>query len=298
MWIFNSRMRWIAMVLALTPMYATDCCKNSVAMVAYLSGSATARSPGSHERVAISSLDWLSAGMTLEVGPRSHAVLILLNGRRYELRAGAKARLAANAAPKINGAARELPALPPIPRPAPIVSDSAPTSGAVRIRGAADMSDLYPRADVVALSDKVILRFKAVPDATSYRVALENDVGDRLLNVTTESTEVSVPSGTVKAGAHYHWGARAMRSGVAIGVGIEEFNTLSAEVALHRAEFASALSANSDDPATLALLAEVDLRLGLVAEACDEFSAALKQKPEDAALRRAFDSASASLWRQ
>jgi hypothetical protein len=295
MWMFDRAIRWVAIVLMAMSAQAADCCKNSVAVVASLSGSAMVRSPGSHEKASVSSLDWLSDGMTLEVGTRSHAVLILLNGHRYELKAGAKATLTAGAAPKITGAARELPALPPIPQPAPIGADSSPTSGAVRIRGAAEMSELYPRAGTVALPDEVTLRFKAVPDAMSYRVGLENDGGESLLNVTTEFTEVSVPSGSIKAGAHYYWRVRAMRSGTAIGVGMAEFSTLSAESALQRTEFATALGATGSDAATLALLAGIDLRLGLVAEACDEFSAALKQKPEDVTLQRALDSARARL---
>jgi hypothetical protein len=285
----------MAMVLALMPMHAADCCKNSVAVVAYLSGSVTVRSPGSREKVTVSSLDWLSDGMTLQVGKGSQAVLILLDGRRYELGQGAEMTLTAAGAPKINGAVRELPSLPPIPKPAPIEADSAPTSGAVRIRGPAEMSDLYPKAGMVALPDKVILRFKAVGDAASYHVILRDAGGDSKWSVTTESSEVLVPSEKVEAGAHYYWNVRALRSGVVIGAGEAEFSTLSAEAALQRTKFASAFGASGSDAATLGLLAEVDLRLGLVAEACDEFSAALKQKPEDMALRRALDSARATL---
>jgi hypothetical protein len=281
--------RWVVMALALAPNYAADWRRNSAAVVVSLSGSATVRSPGNPAKVAVSSLDWLSDGATLELGTGSRAVLILSNGRRFELGQGAKATLTANAAPKMTGAVRELPALPPIPKPATVVADAAPTSGAVRLRGGGDISgSLYPRAGMVALPDKLTLRYQSVPKATSYRVALESDGGDSLLNVTTDSTEVAVPPGTIRAGARYHWRVRAMRSGVATGVGMAEFTTLSAENALQRAEFASALGATDNDPATLALLAEVDLRLGLVAEACDEFGAALKQKPDDMVLRRAL----------
>jgi hypothetical protein len=290
----NPTIRWTMLALVLTPIYAADCCKNSVAVVASLSGSATVRSPG-HEKIALSSLDWLSEGMTVEVGTGSKAILILLNGHRYELGEGAKATLTSDGAPKVTGAVRELSALPPIPAPAAIVAESAPTSGAVRIRGAAEMSDLYPRAGVVVLADKVTLRFKAFPDANSYRVTLEDDGGGSLWNVTTGSTEISVPSGTIEAGARYRWQVKALRSGTAIGVGNAEFGALSAESALQRMEFASALGDRRSDAATLALLAEVDLRLGLVAEACDELSEALQQKPADMALRRALDSARSQL---
>lgn len=291
---FHSIHRWMVIALAVAPLHA-DCCKNSVAVIASLSGHAVVRPPGRREKMPVSTLDWLSDGATLEVAPQSQAVMILLNGHRYELRGGAKATVSGNAAPKITGAAQELPALPPIPRPAPVVAESAPTSGAVRVRGAAEMSGLYPRAGSVAISDKVALQYKAVPEATSYRVTLEDDAGNSLLNVTTESTEVVVPNGTIQAGSHYYWRVRAMLSGAEIGAGMAGFTTLSPDDALQRMEFSEALGASSKDPATIALLADVDLRLGLVAEACDEFSAALKQKPDDAVLRRALDSARSRL---
>jgi hypothetical protein len=288
MGILDRLTRCLAMASLLAPIYA-DCCRNSVAVVASLSGNATVRSRGTHDKVAVYSLDWLSDGMTIEVGKKSQVVIILLNGHRYELNEGAKATLSPGAAPKIKGSSRELPALPPIPKSIPIVADPTTTSGAVRIRGATEMSGLYPRAGIVAIPEKVTLRFNAVPEATSYRVALEDDRGDRLLNIVTESNELAVPSGTIKPGAHYFWHVRAMRSGVLIGVGMAEFFALSAADTLLRSQFAQAF--NVKNGATLALLADVDLRLGLVAEACDEFSEAFKQKPNDPALRRALDSA-------
>ena len=89
-----------------------------------------------------------------------------------------------------------------------------------------------------------------------------------------------------------------MRSGVAIAEGGEEFTTLPAEDVLLRGQFASALRAGSDDPAMLAVLAGVDLRLGLVSEACEEFGEAFKQKPGDEVLRRALDSACSKVGRE
>jgi hypothetical protein len=276
----------LAIGLLATPLVAADCCKNAVAVVASLSGSATKQTPGSREKAAVSTLDWLAPGTTLEVGARSQAVLILSNGHRYELGQGAKVTVTADADPKITGSGRELPALPPIPEPGPIALESAPTAGAVPVRGGEDMKDhLYPRAGMAALTDKTILRFRAVPGATSYHVGLEDEAGKSLFNVTTESTEVPLPDGTLEPGTQYYWRVRAMKSGQAIGAGLAQFATLPAEVALHRAEFAEALG---NDPATLAVAAEVDQRLGLIAEACAEFSAALRHSPNDTALTRAL----------
>lgn len=284
----------MAMALVASRMWA-GCCANSVAVVESLSGSATARLSASAKKIACASLDWLADGATIEVGPRSRAVLILLNGHRYELGEGATATVSANGAPKITGKARELSALPPIPEPAPVEAESASTSGATRIRGAVAMNHLYPGAGMAALAREVTLRFDPLPDATSYRVTLEDRQAKRLLNVTTESTEVPVPNGTMDAGAQYRWRIRAMRGNVEIGEGTAVFTTLSAENAERRAEFARALRAGRANPAGLALLGDVDLRLGLVAEACDEFGAALNGKPQDAAVRRALDACLATL---
>ena len=293
--LLDRTIRWIVMAFLLAPMCAADCCRNSVAVIASLSGSATAQSAGSHEKTSLSTLDWLSNGTTIDVGAASRVVLILVNGHRYELGEGARVTLTVQSVPEMKGPVRALSALPPIPAPAPIQAESAPTPGAPRFRSPPEMSGLYPRAGSAVLPDQVTLRFKAFPKARSYSVVLEDDNHHRLLSVTTQSTGVSVGSGTIEAGAHYRWQVEAMGPGGMIGAGVAEFSALSAENILYRTEFASALSSDGDNSATLALLAEVDRRLGLVAEACDEFTAALKQHPRDGTLRRALDSARAEL---
>jgi hypothetical protein len=260
-----------------------ECCKDSVAIVAQLSGTATARSADSRERGAIHLFDWLGEGTTLEVGKQSRAIVILSNGLRCAFGAGSKAVVAA-----------ELPALPPIPKPSAIATESASTSGAGRIRGAEVIQQLYPRAGMAVLADKVMLRFSGIPEATSYRLAIDDSAGNHLWSATTESTEVWIPTGVLKAGERYAWQVRAMRSGVLIALGVAEFSTLPAEEALKRTAFANALSA-AGDPASVAVLAGVDLRLGLIREAIDEFSAALNQKPGDVSLQRALDSARATM---
>jgi hypothetical protein len=286
--------RCVAIALAIWPIHA-ECCKNAIAMLEELSGTATTQSPGSSDRIDVHRLDWLSDGTTLVIGKGSHAVVILMNGHRYELGAGAKAILTADAAPRITGVARELPALPPIPAPAPIRTGSASTAGASHIRGGSEVSGLYPRAGASAIADNITLRFGGVREATSYRVAIDDARGNRLWNITTQKTSVSIPNDTLKPGERYVWHVRAMRSGVELGDGTAEFNTLTIPELAQRSEFVKALGARSDALATLALLGDVDLRLGLIAEACDEFSKALERNPDDAALRRALDDARASL---
>jgi hypothetical protein len=289
----RSLIRWLTFGLVALPMHA-ECCKDSVAIVAQLSGTATARPADSRERGAIHLFDWLGEGTTLEVGKQSRAIVILSNGHRYAFGPGSKAVLYADKEPKLSGDARELPALPPIPKPSAIATESASTSGAGRIRGAEVIQQLYPRAGMAVLADKVMLRFSGIPEATSYRLAIDDSAGNHLWSATTESAEVWIPTGVLKAGERYAWQVRAMRSGVLIALGVAEFSTLPAEEALKRTAFANALSA-AGDPASVAVLAGVDLRLGLIREAIDEFSAALNQKPGDVSLQRALDSARATM---
>ncbi len=279
------RIRCFALILLAGPLHA-QCCQNSVAVIASLSGKDEVLTARGHETKAAAAFDWLAEGDTLEVAARSQAVVILGHGHRYQLAGGAKITVTGKAVPKIGGAVRELPALPPIPQPAPVVAGSAPTPAAVRIRGGEKMNDLYPAAGAVALPDKAILQYKAVPQAASYRITLEDEVGKVVWNTSTAATKISVPAGTLRAGAHYYWQVRAMRAGIEIGAGTEEFNTLSAADSLKREQFAQAARATGGDTMTLALLADVDLRLGLRAEACDELSTAMKESPGDPGLKR------------
>ena len=268
--------------------------QDSVAVIAQLSGSATARTSAEGKPAAVHALDWIRSGTTVELGNGSRAVLILLNGHRWELRAGAKATVSGDAA-KVTGDARELAALPAIPRPAAVAVESAPTAGAAAIRGGETVTGLYPAGHAFALADNLKLQFDAVAKATSYRVTMEDDAGNRLLDVKSESNSVVVPSGTAQWGSRYRWEVRALGPSGVMARGGGSFATLPAEEALRREEFATAVHANGGDAEALGLLGEVDLRLGLIAEACEEFSAALAQKPGDSDLRRALESAKASL---
>ena len=235
------RYRCLALTLLAGSLYA-QCCQNTVAVIASLSGNAQIVSSRSHQHNVAAALDWLAEGDTLELGARSQAVVILENGHRYQLEARAKITVTSGSTPKLTGFVRELLALPPIPRPASIAATSANTLGAVRIRGGG-MSDLYPRAGWLAVPDKVILKYKSVPEATSYRLTLEDEAGKSVWGTTTETTTISIPSGTLKGGAHYSWRVRALRSGIEIGSGTEEFDTLRVEDSLSREEFAKAARA-------------------------------------------------------
>jgi hypothetical protein len=283
-------LRYSSMFIWLLPAHAADCCKNSVAVVESLQGQVSARKPGTELRAVALSLEWLPAGVTLEVGAKSSATLILLNGHRYQLGAGARATITADALTDARGPVRELPPLPPIPTAAPIADASATTSGAVRLRGPNDVRSLYPREGAAALPGSPLnLSFSAVPQAATYQVVLQDEDGNQLASWQTATSQVSVAEGILKAGSRYSWRVRAVgRSGV-IGEGIASFVTISEQGLQRRADFAKALRASTEDSLALALLADLDLRLGLLREAQQRFQAALRLKPGDPGIQRARD---------
>ena len=293
---FQSRsLRCIAALLALVPGRAADCCKNSAAVVQSLTGQAAVRLPGTSARAAISNLDWIADGATVEVGPKSSVTLILLNGHRYELGAGASATIGTAALSSAKGSVHELQPLPPIPSPAPIAENTAATSGAVRFRGSKEIHNLYPRDGMATMAESTKLTFARVPDASVYKVELKDDDGEDLINSQTTSNELSVPTGALQYGARYSWHVRAIGPGGIIAEGAATFITISKKDLEQRKEFAVALRASADDPLAVALMADLDFRLGLLHEALQGFQTALRVKPGDASIQRALDLVQAAL---
>ena len=284
----NRMLRWCVIAAGLCPALRAACCNGTVAVVESISGKATVRSPGAKNELALSGLEWLAAGATLHVGAKSTVTLILLNGHHYELRDGARATLTADALRGATGPVRELKPLPPIPQFAAIAGGGSSTTGAVRFRGPHDVQNLYPHAGTSALPASLILRFSAVQDALAYDVTLDDEAGETLLTNRATALSLEVPKDTLKAGTKYSWHVRAFGSTGLLGEGAAEFVTISAEDLERRERFAGAISETAE-PLRLALLADVDLRLGLFAEAQAEFEAALRLKPGDAAIQSALE---------
>lgn len=290
-----ARARVLACILVLVcilPSFAADCCKNAVAVVASLQGQMSARTSGKAERVAASTFEWLTAGAAIEVGASSSAVVILLNGHRYQLGAGAKATMGPNMLTNIRGPVHELAPLPPIPAPAAAVDTIATSSGAVRLRGPNDVRNLYPREGMSALPGPVNLSFGIVAAASEYRLEIEDDGGNKILDQQTTATHVLVD---LKPGSRYAWRVRAVGHNGIIGEGYATFVTISQQEAEQRTHFANAVGPAAGDPFVLGLLAELDLRLGLLHEAQQGFRDALALRPGDAAIRRARELVDAAL---
>jgi hypothetical protein len=268
------------------------CGQRAVGVVASVTGEATALSPKVKAAAAVRSLDWLDEGVRIEVRPKSTMRLILLNGRTYELSAGAKATIGAAGLTSVNAQVHEGKSLPPIPRLAPIADASADVAGGTAIRGPR-VKNLYPNR-VWALATRVKLNFAPVSNALNYSVVLEDENRKVLVRVTTPTTSVDVPADALKPGSRYSWRVRALGDSGVLGEGSATFVTVSEEDQARRSAFDAAVS-TEDEAMRLALIARVDQQIGLLAEACDEFEAALKLRPSDTELQSALAAAKVAL---
>jgi hypothetical protein len=282
--------RILFLSLALFP--ATIFAKGQVAVVASLTGGATAQVPKARTPVSIHALDWLDSGVRIDVQPKSSMKLILLNGRSYELSAGARATLGEDRLTAFNSHVHELNRLPAIPRLVPIAGNTADVPGATAIRGAR-VKNLYPQ-QVWAIASHVKLSFAPVPEVSDYSVILQDEERNTLLQLNTPATGVDVPSDALKPGAHYSWRVRAFGHFSVLAEGSAEFWTISKDDLDRRSAFAAALQAD-DDAMRLALIAGVDQHSGLLADACDELEAALHLRPSDSALAGALAAARTAL---
>ncbi len=274
--------RYAAALFVLLPVHAQDCCKGSVAVIASLSGDASVTLAGTRNRVAVSDLDWLQPGATLVLGANSSATVILLNGHRYELGAGARATLAAEGLTATRGPVRELAPLPPIPKASPIRDRTARSSLAVRFRGGDEIHNMYPREGMTVLPGELKLSFAADKNATSYRVELKDADGNAVTSLQAAATTVAIPAGIIQPGTTYSWHVRALGSLGIVGEGEAAFAVLSDQDAAQRSDLAKALAGSKEDATALALVADVDFRLGLLEEARAGFDAALRLRRDDA----------------
>jgi hypothetical protein len=276
--------------------FLTQCAflsQGAVAVVRSLSGEASAVPPRSQISSGIHAFDWLESGVRVEVHAKSTMTLILRNGRAYELGAGAKATVEKDALLVSNPPVRELNRFPPMPQIAALPKNASDTSGAAPIRGGTIVKGLYPN-HAPAIASHVKLSFAPVADALNYSVLIEDEMGNILLRVTTPLTIVEVSADALEPGSFYAWRVRAFAASGVIGEGSGEFVTISKDELDRRGAFAKAINAEGDAMG-LALIAEVDRENGLLADACDEFEAALRLRPSDPGLDHALATARAAL---
>lgn len=247
---------------------------SNAALIASLSGTATI-----DKSTPVRSLDWLADGAVLQVGAGSKAIVILLNGRRFELGANARATVGPVRLGKTSGPVHELDPLPPMPKIAPleIASDAG---AATRFRGAGNIKDMCPREGMAALPGLGKLSFQPVDGASAYQIVVEDADGNRVAQRQTTAAEIDVP---LQPAARYSWRVRALGPAGVMAEDQAAFVTLAEDQVAARKAFAKAIGPNS------ALLAEVDFRAGLVREAIDEFNAALQADPSDRDARRGLE---------
>jgi hypothetical protein len=250
-----------------------------VAIVYSLKGEATL--PDASRRL-LRLFDRLRAGTTLEVGPSSRLALAFGNGLRYELGEGSRVKLGAMNLASQTGPVHPLPRVPPLPRLDPIAKDDhpGPSAGAVPIRGERIMG-LYPGHGATTLAGATVLRFEPVEAGGKYKVEVQDGQGNVIFEIETTASTVTLPAGLLRPGRRYDWMVRTVERAGPAAQGKEELVTLSAPVAEQREALRKALISEGDG-ASLALLAEVDRSLGLLAEARDELRAAAQKAPGDA----------------
>lgn len=279
----RSSLLFVTILAISTAAEAADCCAGSAGIIVSLSGQATLRAPSAAAKPA-SNLNWLAIGVTVESGAKSNVTIVLTNGRHYQLDEHARAMVAADVLNTLSGSVRELERLPPMPKLAAIAGPHSTLAGSVRVRGGAPLN-LYPSAGAAILPGIVKLSFSSVNSATSYAVDLLNEDQDSVWKTRTSAVSVEVPDGIVRAGDKYTWRVRAIGGGAVLGQAEAQFRALSDQDLLDRRNLATALSNATtasvmDESARLALLGAVDFRLGLFAEAVDEFSESLRDTPD------------------
>jgi hypothetical protein len=260
--------------------------KGPVAVVASLTGSATLSYSG-QQAVKVRNLDWLGAGVRIEVQPNSTMRLILLNGRNYELRGEAVVTIDSSVLKVVAGPVRELNRLPPVPTIAPIADTSSDVAGVTAMRTNMPKITLYPH-NASAIADQVTLWFDPVREASNYSVVVMDKDEKILFRVSTEANTVEVPADLLKPGSRYHWRVRSFGDAGVLGEKGAVFVTLSQEDLARRSAFAAAVRAE-DEGMRLALIARVDQEIGLLAEARDGYEAALRLRPSDPAIQSALD---------
>jgi hypothetical protein len=125
-----------------------------------------------------------------------------------------------------------------------------------------------------------------VKGASRYSVEVEDEAGRRVIARETSDTELVVPRGVFQSGATYYWRVQTIDRAGAPARGSSQFTTLPHEqVQLRDALRRTVASEGGAD--SLAFLAEIDRRLGLLEEALDGFRAALRENPGDAAIQAA-----------
>jgi len=274
--------------IVLTSFPVTD---ERIAIVCFLEGKARILDPGAKENRDLQLFDWLRAGAAIETADDAKVVVAFANGDRYELRGKVKAILKTNGFTSASGTLVKLSAVSFMPQIVSLAAESKPGSGltAIRLRGTKrELAGLYPSEGSAALANEAVLSFTPLEGVEKYRVEVEDEWGNKILSVETNSAEVVVSPGILKPGASYYWWVLTLDKIRPSTTAYAEFFTLSAEQAKIRNALKSQFL-ESKDAAQLLLLAQVESVLNLRKEACATLQEAQRLFPQNAEIKKAME---------
>jgi hypothetical protein len=243
-----------------------------VAIVCLVSGESFATVQ--HQRTRLALFTRLRPGTLVETMAASKVVLTFFTGRRYELGPEASVMVGRTGLERTRGHVRPLVSVPAAVDIAPIAREERPGTrlAATRIRtgqaAALSISNPYPSGGAVSLHDATVVSFDPVPGYVSYRLEVEDDIGNRVFSVDTEAAAVPIPPGVLRSGASYYWRVQTRDPRKPALHAEAVFRTLSEAHATRRAAL-EAHARRSDDASLRLLLAEVNRVLGLRREACE-----------------------------
>jgi hypothetical protein len=260
------------------------------AIVCFLEGKATISGPGAKESRDILLFDWLKPGVVLESDESALVVVAFSNGERYELRGKAKATVNPKGFSSVSGTITKIASAPVMPQIASLAGEAKPGSrlSGIRLRGAKrEITDLYPGEGSAALADEAVLSFIPVAGVMKYRVEIEDEWGNNVFSVGTNSSEVVISPGVLKPGANYYWSVRTVETTRPSTVSDAVFVTLAADQARLR-NTAREQALRNKDAAQLLLLSQLEIALGLRRESCATLKEALAFSPQNDGIIKAL----------
>ena len=264
--------------------------EDRAAIVCFLEGKTTILEPGAKEIRDILLFDWLKPGAVIVADEAARVVVAFANGERYELRGKAKATVNPKGFSSVSGTITKIASAPVMPQIAALAGEAKPGSrlSGIRLRGAKrEITDLYPGEGSAALADEAVLSFTPAAGAMKYRVEIEDEWGNNVFSVETNSPEVVISPGVLKPGANYYWTVRTVETNRPSTVSDAVFVTLAADQAKLR-NSARDQALRAKDAAQLLLLSQLEIALGLRRESCATLKEALALSPQNDGIKKAL----------
>lgn len=263
------------------------------AMLTFLQGAVTLERSG--EKPAEAAIfTRLAEGDALQLPAGARAVVVFIDGNRCELTGPCRVTSLKNG---FSGDKAQVKSLAPVAvraAVAPIATNAGRHHAATRIRGARieeyAIQDLRPAGGDCIPADCAILSFRPVTGVEKYRVEIEDEMGQTILDTEVHSAEVQVSPGILQPGSSYFWKVRTLGQMVPPKRGDAVFITLEADKATGRTAL-KRMAETAMDPSLWLLLAEFDVSAGMAREACRSIAVALSLAPGNPAVQAVADQA-------